>query len=125
MVFQLAALAFVAAVLSLSLKKEQPAYAFLISVCAAGGVLVVVIQQIGPVVDWLYTLQNALPDRGISSLLQILGIALVAQLASDFCKEAGMSAAATTAELCGRILMLLQALPLLQDLLDAYAGYLQ
>ena len=55
----------------------------------------------------------------------LMGIALVAQLAGDLCREAGMSAAATAAELCGRLLALLQALPLLQKLLSAYAGYLQ
>ena len=32
---------------------------------------------------------------------------------------------ATAAELGGRILALLQALPLLQELLDCFAGYLQ
>ena len=41
------------------------------------------------------------------------------------CREAGMAAAATAAELGGRILALLQALPLLQELLDCFAGYLQ
>ena len=35
------------------------------------------------------------------------------------------AAAATAAELGGRILALLQALPLLQELLDCFAGYLQ
>ena len=38
---------------------------------------------------------------------------------------AGMAAAATATELCGRICALFQALPILQDLLDSYAGYLQ
>lgn len=125
LLFKVAALAFVAAVLSLSLKKQQPAFAFLISVCTAAGLIGAVIQQIRPVIDWLYTLETALPDQGISCLLRVLGIALVAQLTSDICREAGMMAAATTAELCGRILAILQAMPLLQDLLAAYAGYLQ
>ena len=44
---------------------------------------------------------------------------------ADTCREAGMAAAATAAELGGRILALLQALPLLQELLDCFAGYLQ
>ena len=48
-----------------------------------------------------------------------------AQFAADTCREAGMVAAATAAELGGRILALLQALPLLQELLDCFAGYLQ
>lgn len=121
----MAAVAFVAAVLSLALKKDQPAYAFLVSVCAAAGLLAVVTQQVQPVMVWLQTLDGILPGQGIETLLRVMGIALVAQLAGDLCREAGMSAASTAIELCGRVLALLQALPLLQDLLSAYAGYLQ
>ena len=81
---KLAAAVFVAAVLTLLLKKQSPAV-----------------------------------------LLRVLGIALVAQFAADTCKEAGLSAAATAVELCGRVLALLQALPLLQSLLGSFADYLQ
>lgn len=125
LLFKLAAVAFVAAILSLALKKEQPAYAFLVSVCAAAGLLAAVTQQIEPVLSWLNTLDEILPGQGIGCLLRVLGIVITAQLAADICREAGMAAAATAAELCGRILALLQALPLLQELLDSYAGYLQ
>ena len=58
-------------------------------------------------------------------LLRVLGIALVAQFAADTCKEAGLSAAATAVERCGRVVALLQALPLLQSLLGSFADYLQ
>ena len=125
LLFKLAAVAFVAAILSLALKKEQPAYAFLVSVCAAAGLLAAVTQQIEPVLSWLNTLDGIFPGQGIGCLLRVLGIVITAQLGADICREAGMAAAATAAELCGRILALLQALPLLQELLDSYAGYLQ
>ena len=125
LLFKLAAVAFVAAILSLALKQEQPAYAFLVSVCAAAGLLAAVTQQIEPVLSWLNTLDGIFPGQGIGCLLRVLGIVITAQLAADICREAGMAAAATAAELCGRILALLQALPLLQELLDSYAGYLQ
>lgn len=125
LLFKLAAIAFVAAVLHLALKKEQPAYAFLVSICAALVLLVSVAEQISPIVQWLQSLDAVLPGQGIGCLLRVLGIALVAQLASDICREAGLLAAATACELGGRALALLQALPLLQQLLESYAGYLQ
>lgn len=125
LLFKLAVLAFAAAVLSLALKKDQPAYAFLVSVCAAARLLAAMAQQIDPVLQWLRTLDGILPGSGIGCLLRVLGIAIIAQLAGDLCREAGMAAAATAAELCGRVLALLQALPLLQELLALYAGYLQ
>lgn len=124
-VIQLAALTSVAAVLSLSLKKEQPAYAFVVSVCGAVGLAVFLLQQLVPVVTWLQSLEDILPGQGILCLIRVLGIALVSQMAADFSREAGMAATATVAELCGRLLALLQALPLLQELLGSFAAYLQ
>ena len=97
LIFQLAALTFTAAVLCLTLKKDQPAFAFLVSVCAAAGVLAAVLHQAQPVLDWRDTWGGYFQGAGL----------------------------ATAAELGGRILALLQALPLLQELLDCFAGYLQ
>ena len=114
-----------AAVLCLTLKKDQPAFAFLVSVCAAAGVLAAVLHQAQPVLDWLDTWDGYFQGAGLGCLVRVLGIALAAQFAADTCREAGMAAAATAAELGGRILALLQALPLLQELLDCFAGYLQ
>ena len=125
LVFKLAAMAFLAAVLSLSLKKEQPAYAFLISLCGAAGLLLIFAQQVTPVLTWLRTLENLLPGQWSGCLLRVLWIALVSQLAADLCKESGMAAGATAAELCGRILALLQAMPLVQELLGYFGSYLQ
>ena len=125
LIFQLAALTFTAAVLCLTLKKDQPAFAFLVSVCAAAGVLAAVLHQAQPVLDWLDTWDGYFQGAGLGCLVRVLGIALAAQFAADTCREAGMAAAATAAELGGRILALLQALPLLQELLDCFAGYLQ
>ena len=89
------------------------------------GLLAIVVRQVQPLLDWLRTLDGYFQWQSPAVLLQVLGIALVAQLAADTCKEAGLSAAATAIELCGRVLALLQALPLLQSLLGSFAAYLQ
>ena len=108
---KLAAAVLVAAVLTLLLKKDQPAFAFLVSVCTAAGLLAIVVRQVQPLLDWLRTLDEYFQGQSPAVLLQVLGIALVAQLAADTCKEAGLSAAAicssafagrTAACVCGR-----------------------
>lgn len=114
-----------AVVLCLVLKKEQPAFAFLVSAGGAAALLLTAVRQAGPILTWLQALDASLPGQGAACLLRVLGVALVAQLAVDVCREGGLLAAATAVELCGRILALLQALPLLQQLFDTYAGYLQ
>ena len=54
----------------------------------------------------------------------VLAIAFVAQLAADLCREAGLAAAAFCMEFVGRILAMLQALPLLQSLLASFLSFL-
>lgn len=122
---KLAAAVLVAAVLTLLLKKDQPAFAFLVSVCTAAGAAGHRCAA-GPASARLAAhAGRVFSGAEPAVLLQVLGIALVAQLAADTCKEAGLSAAATAIELCGRVLALLQALPLLQSLLGSFAAYLQ
>ena len=87
---KLAAAVLVAAVLTLLLKKDQPAFAFLVSVCTAAGLLAIVVRQVQPLLDWLRTLDEYFQGQSPAVLLQVLGIALVAQLAADTCKEAGL-----------------------------------
>lgn len=122
---KLAAAVFVAAVLTLVLKKDQPAFALLVSVCTAAGLLAVAVRQVEPLLDWLRTLEGYFQVASPAVMLRALGIALVAQFAVDTCREAGLSAAATAVELCGRVLALAQALPLLRALLGSFVDYLQ
>lgn len=108
-----------------SFKKDQPAFALLVSVCTAAGLLAVAMRQIEPLLAWLRTLEVYFQGQSPAVLLRALGIALVAQFAADTCREAGLCAASTAIELCGRVLVLLQALPLLRSLLGSFADYLQ
>ena len=121
---KIAVLCFMAGVLSLTLKKDQPAFAFLVSTAGALVLLLSAARQLYPVLEFLNTLKNYTSAKNFVCLLRVLGIALCAQLAADFCKDAGMTAAAGAAELCGRLLALLEALPLLQGLVDSFLSFL-
>lgn len=121
---KIAVLCFMAGALSLTLKKDQPTFAFLVSTAGALILLLSAAEQLRPVLAFLNTLKNYASSQSFDCLLRVLGIALCAQLASDFCKDAGMAAAAGAAELCGRLLALVEALPLLQGLVDSFLSFL-
>ena len=121
---KIAVLCFMAGALSLTLKKDQPTFAFLVSTAGALILLLSAAEQLRPVLAFLNTLKNYASAQSFDCLIRVLGIALCAQLASDFCKDAGMAAAAGAAELCGRLLALLEALPLLQGLVDSFLSFL-
>ena len=128
LIIKIAALVLAGGLLVLVLKKEQPAFAFLVSVCGAGVVLVLTFRQISPLLELIETLTAGTlfaGGQGIGCVLQVLGISLVAQFAADLCRESGMGAAASAVELCGRMLAMLQALPLLQSLVGSLSSFLQ
>ena len=120
-----AVLALVLCVFTLVLKRDQPSFAFLASSCGAACLLALAIGQLQPLAEWLHTLAGFGLGTNAACILRVLGIAIVAQLAADLCRESGLAAAASAVELCGRMLALLQALPLVQALLDAFSGFLR
>ncbi len=121
MLFKVAALAMVLCALSLTLKKDQPAFAFLVSVGGALCLLALTAQKLLGLLDWVRSLAALTQTQSVSCLLTVLGIAVVSQFAADLCRESGLYAAATLVELCGRVLAMLQMLPLLQSLLDVFS----
>ena len=122
LILKASALAIVVCVLVLCLKKDQPGFAFLLSLCGAAGWFAV--QQLRPLLARLQQLAGQAGGDSFSILLQVLAIAFVAQLAADLCREAGLAAAAFCMEFVGRILAMLQALPLLQSLLASFLSFL-
>ena len=118
LILKAAALAIVVCVLVLCLKKDQPGFAFLLSLCGAAGLLWFAVQQLRPLLARLQQLAGQAGGDSFGILLQVLAIAFVAQLA------AGLAAAAFCMEFVGRILAMLQALPLLQSLLASFLSFL-
>ena len=88
------------------------------------GLLWFAVQQLRPLLARLQQLAGQAGGDSFSILLQVLAIAFVAQLAADLCREAGLAAAAFCMEFVGRILAMLQALPLLQSLLASFLSFL-
>ena len=82
LLYKLAAAVLVAAVLTLLLKKDQPAFAFLVSVCTAAGLLAIIVRQVQPLLDWLRTLDGygmggiLADDMGLGKTVQVLSYLL-------------------------------------------------
>ncbi|MGN0976392.1 MAG: SpoIIIAC/SpoIIIAD family protein [Gemmiger sp.] len=122
---RVAALAMVLCVFSLLVKKDQPAFFLLISLGGAVCLLGMIFQKFGPLFDWFRTLTDSMGSGAFGSLVHVLGIALVCDFAACACKDAGLASVAAAVELCGRGLALLEAMPLLQDLIDYFMRFLQ
>lgn len=124
LILKAAALAIVVCVLALCLKKDQPGFAFLVSVCGALCLFAMSAAQIEPVIRQLRELAALVEAPSFGILLRVLAIALIAQLAADLCRECGLASAGFCVELFGRVLAMMEALPLLQSLVQSFLSFL-
>ncbi len=106
------------------LKQYSPVYAILAGLACCGLLLAYIVALAAPVLDYLAQLTGQLSGQDVSCVVRAVGIAIVAQIARDICKDAGQGALAGQVELAGRVLILLVALPLFQQLLQIIAGIL-
>ena len=108
-----------AALLAVLLRAQRPELALCLSLAAGVLVVVALMRQVVPLLTSLRRLLDAggFPSAYLSVVLKAAGICLIAQLTADTCRDAGETALAGKAELAGRVLILLTAVPLFEDVL--------
>ncbi|MDE6730020.1 MAG: hypothetical protein K2J71_04515 [Oscillospiraceae bacterium] len=101
-------------ILILILKQYHKAQGVLLSIAVCSMVLLAIvpeIQQIFETAKNIY-LQSSLQLSYFTILCKAVGISYLTQLGIDICKDCGEQALSTVVELCGRVFLILLALPL-------------
>ena len=111
-----AVVAFAAA--QLLLRKDAPAYAFLLSVGAALFVLL----QLGAAMQDVLAFSRRVDGPAFACLLRCAGILLLTDYARTLCEEAGADTLAWCAGFAGRCLVLAAAFPLLEEICQKIWG---
>ena len=112
-------------VLSMTLKKEAPAIAFLLTLTA--GVLIL-LRAFALVGGTMQRFSGLLTQGGITQslylpVLKTVGVAVVVRIMSALCRDSGQSALAAKIEIMGAILALSMCLPLLEQVLELVADW--
>ena len=118
--------AIVTAVLAVMLRSQSPHSAMLLSV-AAGAVIILSLLKDMP--DTLSGVQSVLNDGGIDTsdiavLFKVTGICFVTEFTCDFVTEAGLLSLSTNISFAGKILVLITALPLFENILNVVTSLL-
>lgn len=111
--------AIVTAVLAVMLRSQSPHSAMLLSV-ASGAVIILGIIKNMP--DTLLGIRSVLSQGGIEAsdiaiLIKVMGICFVTEFTCDCVTEAGLLSLSTNISFAGKILVLLTALPLFENIL--------
>ena len=114
----------IAAVLSVMLKKYNPEISMLVAVGAGVVVFALILSKISPALTQVSSLLSraGMPVGYGGILLKSLGICFLSQFSSDACKDAGQSALASKVELAGKLMIVLIALPMIEDIAQTAVG---
>lgn len=113
-VLQAAAVAVLASVCAVLLKKESGELALLLALAACGVVVWLALRQLSGLGELLGRLTEAagLEEALVSPLYKTAAVAAVTAITSNLARDAGQSAIATAVQLAGAIVALCLALPL-------------
>lgn len=125
-IMALAAVAIVATIISVMIKKYNPEYSILISIVAGVFILYMIFSELTPAIN---KINGLISSSGIDSehakvLFKSLGVCFLVQFAADSCSDAGESALASKIELAGKVVILLMALPMFEQVIKIASGLL-
>lgn len=123
-VVKIAAVALAAGVLALALKEASPVMALLLSIAAAGVLLGMAANVLRDVLEVMGELADlsGMTGAALSAITKTVGIAIATRFAADTMKDAGISSAASAAELAGAAAGLFACMPLLRTMLSMIRG---
>jgi len=125
-IFQIVAVGILAAVLSITIKKQSPEVAVLITITATVLIFLSVLPQLTEAVHIITHLGHLADGQGayVMLALRVIGVAYMAELGASVCKDAGETAIAAKIDLAGRVIILVMAMPIVMDILRVVTGLL-
>ena len=102
------------------MKEQKPNFAFLLIVFVGCAIFLFLIDQIYAIIHMIEKIAISAKVNMIyiETILKIIGIAYIAEFASQITKDAGQGAIASKIELGGKILILAMAIPILSVLIE-------
>ncbi|MBR2724652.1 MAG: hypothetical protein IKB72_04375 [Ruminococcus sp.] len=109
-----------ASLLAVILKKQGMEYSFILTICAVTMIFVYILSSIVVSVDYIKGIfdRTEINKSYLTILLKCIGICFITEFTCDCCKDASQQALSGTVLLCGRISVLITALPLFTEFLS-------
>ena len=116
--------AVIGVVLGTVIKKTNRETALLLSIAGCIVIGIFLFRLIDPLVEFCLKLRNlaGLDKNILSPVLKSVGIGLLTQITSKICNDAGESAVGSIVELCGSVVTLYVAIPLMNAVLELVEG---
>lgn len=125
-IFQVVAVGILATVLAITVKKQSPEVAILISITASVLIFIMVLPMLAQAIHMVNHIGELAGGHSayISLALRVIGVAYMAELGASVCNDAGETAIATKIDLAARGIIMVMAMPVVLDILNVVTGLL-
>lgn len=122
-IFAICSAAIVTAVMALMLRRYSPHSAMLLSIAAGSLIVLSLLKDMSSALSGVQSVLSAggVDTGDVAILLKVMGICFITEFTCDCVTEAGLLSLSTNISFAGKILVLLTALPLFQNILDVIA----
>lgn len=119
-IMKIAGIGFMGGMLALTVKKDKPEFALLISLVCAIIIAFEVIKGVGNVMGQIdrIIVQCGIDIMYLEVSLKAMGIAYVSQFAAEILRDGGEGAIASKVEMAGKVAILIITVPVLGSLLE-------
>jgi stage III sporulation protein AD len=114
------------AVLVLTVKRQSPEIALLITIAASVLIFIMVLPGLAYSIGVLTHIGDLLDggSRYVGLTLRVIGVAYMAELGASVCADAGENAIAAKIDLAGRLIILVMAMPVVAEIIQLIVGLL-
>lgn len=119
-IFQIVAIGIVGGILAVMLKKENPTIAIMVTLAVAVLIFLLLMPPLAGLIALIAQITGHLSSgqEYILVVVQIIGIAYVAEFGSQICNDAGEGSIASKIELAGKVLIMGIAAPIIISLVE-------
>lgn len=125
-IISVAGLCITASLMCKIIEKYNKEQAVITSVSCITVVFMMIFSMMSPVISEINSIfdSGGIKSENIQIIFKSLGISYVTQLASDVCRDCGENSTATAAEISGKVMLLITALPLFRELVSIVSSLL-
>lgn len=118
-IFQIVSIGIVATIIALIIRQEHPELAILVSITAGIIIFTFIIGKFSANINVIISMvnQSRIDSLYVMTVFKVIGIAYIAEFASQICKDAGEEAIGKKIELGGKIIIMNLAIPILTVLM--------
>lgn len=114
---------FIGGMLALTIRKQKPEFAILVTLITAAVILGAVAHDVGNIVNSLKSAaqQCGIDIRYFEVIMKVIGVAYVSQFASEILRDSGENSIASKVEAAGKISILMLVMPVMISFLELCA----